>query len=232
MVRLKSRTQACVNGFWFRQPQTGWERQTWDFELLCNEVIAHRSANPRFNLSVDPVSVRNEVDEYNARRMQSIKGAQIYISEDGHSPPFLSAPPRRHAWPSVVGGAKHVAAGVGVLLDWLGNGAIPVPNDIAQHRAEICATCPKNQPGDIFAIFTRPIAEKIRLQLAMRRDLNLSTAHDATLQICSACHCPLQLKVHVPASHIQDHQTAEVTSALDARCWILKESHASQNGAI
>lgn len=223
MVRLKSRTQSCVNGFWFRQAQTGWEKQTWDFEQLCREVQAHRASNPRHNLSADLNSIRSEVDEYNARRMQSIRGADIYITNDGVSPPFPPAPPRRHAWPNVVGGAKHVAAGVGVLVDWLGSGAMPVVNDIAVKRAGICAVCPKNQPGDIFAIFTQPVADKLRTQLEMRRSLNLSTPVDSQLQICKACHCPLQLKVHVPFQHIKDHLSADVQRELDSTCWILKE---------
>lgn len=223
MLRLRSRTQSCVNGFWFRQAQTGWEKQTWDFEQLCQAVLDMRAKNPRFNLSTDLNLIRNEVDEYNAHRMKAIKGADIYITENGPPVPFPAAPPRQRNWPSVVGGAKHVAAGVGVLIDWLGSGAMPVPNEIAGTRAGICATCPQNQPGDILAIFTKPIAEKLRLQLAMRHDLNLTTPVDEKLQICAACHCPLQLKVHVPISHIADHLGAEVKSVLDPRCWILRE---------
>jgi hypothetical protein len=229
MIRLKSRTQACVNGFWFRQAQTGWEKQSWDFESLCQEVAAHRASNPRHNLTTDLNSIRAEVDEYNARRMQSIRGADIYITSDGPSPPLAPAPQHtRHSWPSVVGGAKHVVAGVGILVDWLGSGAMPVLNDIANSRAGTCADCPQNQPGDIFSIFTAPIAEKLRTQLEMRRSLNLSTPVDDKLKICKACHCPLTLKVHVPLQHIKDHLTDDVQADLDPRCWILSElSHHS-----
>ncbi len=227
MVRLKSRQNACVNGFWFRQAQTGWEKQTWDFEQLCNEVAAHRAANPRHNLSTDLNLIRNEVDEYNAHRMLSIRGAEIYISNNGVAPPsFPPAPTPMRNWPSVVGGAKHVAAGIGVLVDWLGSGAMPVLNELAGTRAAGCAVCPKNQAGDIFAIFTAPIAEKLRLQLALRKDLNLTTPQDAALKICAACHCPLQLKVHVPLSHIASHLAPDVKQNLDPACWILKELNA------
>jgi len=232
MVRLKSRTQSCVNGFWFRQAQTGWEKQTWDFEGLCQDVQAHRLANPRHNLPTDLANIRSEVDHYNARRMQSIRGADIYIFEDAaasQAPPFPSAPPRGRSLISAVGGAKHVVAGVGVLIDWLGSGAMPVTAEIANARAVVCTTCPLNKDGDIMAIFTEPIANKLRTQLAMRHDLNLTTPQDPELKICSACHCPLKLKVFTPASHIQAHLSDSVKTALDPHCWILKELHEQGN---
>lgn len=230
MPRLRSRTQACVNGFWFRQAQTNWELQTWDFEALAQAVQSHRLANPRHNLTTDLTAIRNEVDEYNARRMQSIRGADIYIQESGPPPPsFITPPQKGRALTNVVGGAKHVAAGIGTLLDWLGSGALPVLNELSNARAHVCVECPKNQPGDIFAIFTAPLAEKLRTQLAIRRDMSLTTPDDAQLKICSACHCPLQLKVHVPLDHIESHLAEEVKERLDPRCWILKELHA-RNG--
>lgn len=225
MLRLASRKAGqCVGGFQFRQPQTGAEFLAWDFEQLVKEIIKHREKNPRFNLTTDPVAVRNEVDLSNATRMQHIRGADIYIVNDpGPAPPSFPVAPRSRSWRSAVGGVKKVAAGVGVLLDWLGSGATPVNADIANGRAAICETCPKNQPGDIASIFTEPVAEKIRTQLAIRRDLNLSTPSDEKLKVCQACMCSLPLKVWVPIMHISDHLTDAVNSELWEQCWIKSE---------
>lgn len=200
------------------------ELQDWDFNTLVRRVIDLRSRNPRFNLATDGVTVANEVDEYNARRMQRLKGGENYIQDGGtitDTGPKWVAP--RKGLLGVVGGVKQVAAGVATLLDWLGSGAEPVLNEIAEQRAGVCAGCPQNQDGDFFAIFTQPVAEKITTQLQIRKSMNLTTTHDAALKVCQACMCPLKLKVHVPMQHITDHLHQRVMDKLDPRCWILLE---------
>lgn len=228
MSRLKNRTQFIPNGFWFIDPQISPEQfgsTAWDFETLCQQVQKRRQQNPRFNLPTGLDSIRNEVDTQNAARMQHMKGASIYLMEG--SPPNDPSPnreaPRNRSLLGVVGGVKQVASGIGVLLDWLGSGAQPVTASVAESRAGVCETCPKNQPGDIFSIFTQPVANKIREQLKIRKEMNLTTTHDAKLHICSACHCPLQLKPHVPISHIAAHLSEDDMRKLDPRCWILSE---------
>jgi hypothetical protein len=229
MVRLKSRTQCPVNGFQFVDAAISPEAiQTWDFEQLCQQVQARRASNPRFNLTTDLAAIRAEVDQQNALRMLSIKGADSYItSEGGGAPPNRLAPRGlRQVAELAGGGIKRTASGAGVLRDWLGDGAVPVPNEQAERRAEVCAGCPRNAKGDWTAWFTEPVAALIRQQLSIRSDLSLSTPFDARLNVCEACGCPLKLKVHVPLNHITAHLSDEVKEKLEARCWILAEMNA------
>lgn len=109
-----------------------------------------------------------------------------------------------------------------MLLDWLGSGGKPAEQSLADSRAAICSTCPRNDGGDFTAFFTKPIADKIRTQLEIRGDLQLRTPHDETLTVCSACDCPLKLKVWVPMEHILAHTSEDTKTKLDPRCWITK----------
>lgn len=227
MVRLKSRTECPVNGFIFVDAAISpAQMQTWDFNSLVRMVQDQRKANPRFKLSTDISEIAHEVDQQNALRMLSIRNADGYIVSDGTGGPApnrLAPRSLRRAAEAVGGGVKRTVSGVGVLRDWLGDGAVAIEQPIANLRATICATCPMNATGDWTTFFTEPVAALIRSQLSIRNDLDLMTPYDDALNVCEACGCPLKLKVHVPLNHITEHLSAEVKSKLDARCWILKE---------
>jgi hypothetical protein len=156
--------------------------------------------------------------------MQSIQGADSYIVTDGGPAPNPPMPPLTHGQPGVAAVVSRVAGGVAVLVDWLGSGANPVENSLSEARAGVCAACPENQPSDWSAIFTKPVAEKIRKQLEIRKEMSLSTSQDAKLQTCAVCLCSLRLKVHVPLKHIVQHLPAHVRLRLHPSCWILSES--------
>lgn len=223
MVRLKSRTQSPVNGFQFIDPAIAADAmQTWDFESLVAQVQARRAANPRFGLTTDANSIRQEVDAQNALRMLSIRNAESYVTVEGGPSPNRGAS-RSPSWAGAVGGVRKLAAGMGTLKDWLGSGGVAVPPPKSEGRAAVCVVCPQNQPGDILAMFTQPVAERIKAQLAIKNDLNLTTTYDDKLEVCQACACPLKLKVHTPLEHIAAHLPEAVKAQLDARCWILKE---------
>lgn len=222
MVKLKSRTQCPVGGFMFTQAQTGAKFQTWSFDELCGLIRSHRLANPRFGLATDPAAIAAEVDLTNATRMQSIPGADIYITSD-EALPKLTPRPRPSA-AAAVAGARKVAAGVGVLLEWLGSGGVPVPQEAASYRASICAKCPKNKPGDLTSWFTVPASNLLKRQLEVRGDMKLATPYDDQLGVCEACACPLKLKVHTGLEHVLKHLTEQVKSELVPNCWILTTS--------
>lgn len=226
MVRLKNRRNCPINGFQYRQPETGAEFKDWDFETTVNQVIAHRKQNPRFSLNTDPGTVREEVDHANALRMLAIAGAENFIitdSVDGGGPD-PKARASRSVWQSAVGGAKKLAAGANVLHDWLGAGGQAVPAPLSAARGETCSRCPKNGKGDWTRFFTEPASQQIKRKLAIKNDLAMATPYDAQLGVCEACLCPLPLKVHTPLEHILKHMSGEVRAALDAGCWVLSEA--------
>lgn len=216
-----------MNGFLFVDAKISPDQlQTWDFQSMVQQVRDRRAANPRFNLTTDPNAIALEVDHQNALRMLSIRGADGYITSDGTGGPApnrLAPRSLRRVAEAAGGGVKRTISGVGVLRDWLGDGAVPVENAQASSRAATCAKCPKNAGGDWTSFFTEPVAALIRSQLSIRDDLNLKTPDDAKLNVCEACGCPLKLKVHVPLNHITAHLGDEVKSKLPAPCWILAE---------
>ena len=227
MAHLKSRTNCPPNGFQYRQPETGWHTEAWDFNSIVVAVVNHRRSNSRFSLNMDPAQVAEDVDVQNAARCLSMQGGENYVvmAAVGEQSIPKPSPLRKLAAAAAgfVGGANQIKAGVQVLYDWLGGGADPVAPELATQRAEICARCPLNDPGDWRRHFTGPIAERIRLTLEVRKDMKLATEFDDAIGVCSACACPLRLKVHVPISFIEAHTSTTVRQALDEGCWMLKE---------
>lgn len=225
---MKSRNDWPPAGWIYVQPQTGWQSQgQQSFTGLVNSLIAHRLANPglvkKHNWATDFESVANEVDAYNDARCRA-HGWLNYVTGD-QTVPFPVAPrpfsPRRGV---VVGTTlKHVSAGVKTLLDWLGSGGRPVEQALAEKRATVCMTCPQNGTGGLEHYFTVPASQAIKLQLEIKNDLKLATSHDAILNVCEACSCPLKLKVWCPLDHILKEMDEATKAKLDPRCWILSE---------
>ena len=116
-----------------------------------------------------------------------------------------------------------MAEGTGLLVDWLGSGGNAVAPDLASQRALVCCGCPLNSRAPLTDWFTVPASEGIRKELSRRSDLKLATAVDDQLGTCTACICPLKLKVHCPADYIQAHLKPAVKAQLDPRCWMLSE---------
>jgi hypothetical protein len=226
MAHLKSRTEHPPYSFQFLQPETGQSSPiVGSFNHVVEQVMMLRQANPflaeRHGWRVDREGVEHEVDAYNTARC--IAGGWLnFVVGDDFSPPaplYVMPPPSQKK--SAVAQVRNVAAGVGVLLDWLGSGAKPVEQSLANSRASICADCPRNDGGDFTAFFTKPIADKIRTQLEIRGDLQLRTPHDDKLTVCSGCDCPLKLKVWTPIEHILAHTSEDTKTKLHPACWIL-----------
>ena len=220
MTRVKNRHVSPVNGWKFFQPQTGAHFEAWDLESIANAVQSHRRANPRFKLSTDLNTIKDEIDESNALRMLSIPGADVYVDTTTSDSPKFRAPqppssPNAAVVSSMVGGAK-------ILLEMFGEKG-PVDAPLATQRASVCATCPKNDQGDWTRFFTIPASNMVRKMLGIINDMKLTTAYDDKLIFCTACNCPLKTKVWAPLDHIKKHTPGESMAALDPRCWILKE---------
>lgn len=226
MPRLKSRTQCAVDGFQFIDaPISADVMKEWDFNVLVNRIYNQRVKNPRFNLSTDMNAIADEVDLANALRMTTIPNAESYIIADpGGGMAVFRVPPSTHNWASAAGEkSKALLSGAAVLTEWLGAGGVPVAPELAESRAAVCVVCPLNQGGDWLSWFTAPVAAFIRAQLNKREEMKLTTSHDAKLEICSACKCPLKLKVHVPLPYIANRIGADIRAKLDPNCWITKE---------
>lgn len=224
--RLKSRVHQCVGGFQFIQPEIKWESlkvlgRSPSWERLVNALIDARRANPhhleKYHWSLDPVTVANEVDAYNAQRMVDGGHTKYLMGEGGKNLP-KSIPPNR-----LISRAGNVAAGGEVLVEWISSGAEAVEPAQSEHRAQVCVCCQSNQSGDFMSFFTRPVSEAIRLALNLKRDWNLKTAVDDQLGVCEICDCPLKLKVHMPIERIQTRIPDSVRSSLPGHCWIQKE---------
>ncbi len=210
-------------------PETGMKKPIeGSFNAVVNEIIQIRRANPylteKFGWRTDVAGVEHELEAYTVARCLAHGWTDWVIMDDA----FTEAPPEKKTpkWAgAAVGSVKRVAAGIAILLDWLGDGAKPVDPPLAEKRAGVCVACPKNDlKGDWKSYFTAPVAEKIRVQLEMKSDLRLRTSQDSKLGICTACDCPLPLKLHAPLSHILAHTSADTKKRLDKGCWILSEA--------
>lgn len=223
---LKSRQLQIPGGLRYIQPDTNWRSTPWaSFDRIVDEVIAHRQGNPHListnGWSIDRKIVENEVDEYNSRICQAMNWTH-FLQEGAvagqQSGPFLPGQAR-----TLLHSPKNVAVGVEVLVDWIESGAEAVPIAQANERAKVCSTCPKNGKGDLLSIFTIPVAKAIRMALQKRKEMALKTPYDDQLGVCSACSCPMALKVHVPLNRFIHKMSSESISALDPNCWIPKE---------
>lgn len=226
-------------GWWYFQPQTQWPKNPQEFfsgktfEQAVASIVAHRAANLRFGLSTDEDAVASELDVFTCVRL---KNDPNYCT-GGPSPKAVRPSPGRavsglaaglaRSAGAVVEKARKYATGVGVLLDWLGSGGKTVLKEEAERRASVCAVCPKNVQGGIDSVFTRVAADKIKRQLELRSEMELSTTKDNALNICEACLCVLKCKVWVPIEHVEKKLTDDMRSQLDPSCWIKSESNDS-----
>jgi len=222
-----SRSEFPNGGWQFLQAATGWEApnpkgNTFDQQVV--NIIKHRLANPamivKHKLATDAFNVGNELENYTRARLgMGAMGADLPKSTAPASIPQMSGPVQ-----AAVAAVKKLAAGAALLLEWEESGMTAVAPEESERRAGICSTCPKNEQGKTLSeIFTIPASEAIRRRYERLEGLSLKTSHDDKLKVCSACLCPLRLKVHAPLSLILKRLKAEQRNDLDSRCWILSE---------
>jgi hypothetical protein len=232
MAKLNSRQLQIPNGFQFQQPEIKWKSTRFaSFDSIVNSLISARKGNPhlaqKFNWATDYNTVADEVDAYNARICEMM-GYSNYITQAGSGappPPKTMAPQQQEKVQNAAAKARLIWSGVKTLNDWLDSNEPAVAKEISESRAAVCAACPKNGKGDFETWFTRPASETIRKQLEKAHSMNLSTTHDAQIDICTACLCPSRLKVHTPIKFITPHLKPEVIEALRGGkdCWIIRE---------
>lgn len=134
--------------------------------------------------------------------------------------------------------AKHVverlSSGAGIIHDWLGNDAHPVPLSTAQARSDVCSgrlsgvACPHNSDKTTASWFTGPVSRAIKEQVAAKEKLSLKVEGESALHYCQLCLCPLPLKVWVPMptilNHFPDKMLDVFRKEAPANCWLLTET--------
>lgn len=119
--------------------------------------------------------------------------------------------------------AKAAAAGGRILVDWLGEGAVPVNIALAQARANVCLSCPENKEGHRWLKLTSDTVRAIAEQLQAKEAMKLRVIDEERLYSCGICLCPLSLKIHVPLDTILKHTDDETLNRFPAACWIPTE---------
>lgn len=232
--RLKNRQMQIPNGFKFIQPETGWQAPRFaSFESIVINLVGHRNSRPdlvaKHGWATDHDGVAYDVEQFNARLCLQ-HGWLDYIEglDAGGGPPPKSRPPSQSEVEQVnvaAGRAKKIWSGIRTLNDWIDSGEPPVTPELANSRALVCASCPKNTVGDFTTWFTKPAAGAIKTQIEKLQGRQLSTLSDASINVCDVCLCPLKLKVHTPVKYIRDHMNESVMADLlkVKKCWIVSE---------
>lgn len=225
MARLISRQKQIPNGFVFYQPQTGWKAPRFaSFDQIKAALIRHRKANrflaQKYGWNLTEESVAIELDEYNATHCIRM-GWLDYVSSPQPAGGQAEAVPFQQF--SQSGSLGKLAAGGRTLIKWIASGEEAVPQELANARAAVCAVCPLNEPGTMADFFTEKISQAIAFALKQRKDWNLSTPLDDKLNVCTACWCPLPLKMHVPIDFIMRELPEDVKPDLAADCWMRSE---------
>lgn len=232
MLRLKSRQSFIPNGFVFYLPEVKWKAPRMaSFDTIVGELQRVIAANPALaqknKWPTDRNAIADWVDEYNATVCAKM-GWDDYIIPSGESAsiPKSGAPTQSlQSLAAAAAKARELVSGAKTLMEWDDSGEPPVSRDLSTSRAAVCAECPLNQQGDWTEWFTVPAAELIKRRIQKAQERNLSTIYDEKLKLCSACGCPLRLKVHVPIAwvtkRITDKQKETMKTA--PRCWVIQE---------
>lgn len=237
-----------VLGKW---PPGGWryiqrlsDGSTWNapnplansFRQQVANILEWRRKNPvvatKLNLSVDAAVIAQElIDQTVVRLLAMPRGDAYLVATDApiSTRSINNDTGKKKAFSdSIWSRAKKLgAAAVGakdILTDWLGDGGVAVPHELAEQRASICAVCPKNTKDSWTRHFTGPVAAGISKFIEVKNGMKLSTSHDAELGICEPCDCVLDLKVHAPLKHILNNTEWNTIQKLDPSCWITHEA--------
>lgn len=225
---LKYRDQAGAgfppNGYVYFQPQTNWwSTPGLTFWQTVDEIVAMRKKNQRPDLTTDREAVANELDWFTCVRLKH--NGQWCTPPTGDEKknyrsnrPSLSPRPGRVA--AAAGRVGNAVAGVGVVLDWLGDSLEPVESELAGRRARICESCPKNNRADWLQRIEGAIASGLKDLIELSQDLALRTTSDDLLYHCQVCDCALKLKVHVKLDHILAHTSERQMGEFPDFCWI------------
>jgi hypothetical protein len=233
MIRLKDTSTLPPGGFPYEQPETGYKDfpKMISFGEMVAAVVKYRAGN---NLpGADIQSVSEDLHTYNCVRL----GGDPNYCSDGpvvmRQVQHTLAQKKTMLGSVVAAGAglfaqvKHAPEAINIAGEWLGEGANPVAQTMAQARSDVCTgrltgnPCPKNELSGWS--FSMPIANRIHEWLERKNKMNLRVQGEDQLGTCAGCTCNLPLKVWVPFHNIHKHTPDATFQKLDPRCWMLKE---------
>jgi hypothetical protein len=228
MPTLKNPQLSIPGGFQYYVPDTKWQPAPFSsLDSIVQQLIAHRKGRPdlchKHQWSLDPAVVLQEVTQYQVAICQRNGWNDYLLGGSEGAVPFTE--PIRRSLPQR---AKNLVAGVSTIVSWAEDGAPTVPQELANKRAAVCTggtmgeKCPKNGPGGLEAYFTVPAQNAIKAQLERKRTMKLETPMDDLLGVCTACDCPLPLKVWMPLENILKKLRPEAAEKLHDNCWIRK----------
>lgn len=120
---------------------------------------------------------------------------------------------------NLIDAAKKYVTGAEIIAEWLGSGAITVPQEQAQKRADCCIACPMNVKG---GIVSDSVAKAVKRQVEIKNKLKLRVSGEQRLGKCQACLCESKLKIWLPLQRILPD--AEELNNFAPGCWLRTES--------
>lgn len=226
MPCLKNPQLQIPGGFQFLQPETGWKPAPFSsLDSIVQQLITHRQGQlylvHKNGWPMDPATVLQEVKAYNVAVCVQ-QGWNDYLL--GGSEAIVPFPTTQ---PGLLQRARRVAAGASTVVSWRADGAPTVPQELANRRAAICTggddpekKCKMNGSGGLEAYFTVPVANAVRAEVEHKKKMKLETPSDEHLGVCTACDCPLTLKVWLPLDRILSKMAPDQQAALAPQCWI------------
>lgn len=224
-MRLKSRTKFPPGQFCLLLPEIGMKQPVSGSFNECVDAFAlivkrNPAQAQRYNWPTDRANQELFVEDQNARRLVAAGWPQFVESSDPSAPVQYSPVISKKNFADPVAAAKSAAA---AYKDLFVNG--PVAQDLAEHRASICSSCPKNNVNREFGeLFVESIASTLRSLVSLVHDMGMKTSRDSKLGICTACGCPLRSKVFVDIKIASTKLTPDAWNQLDPGCWLLSET--------
>lgn len=233
MMRIQNPTVLPPGGWPYTQPETGWRvpDAMSSFSNVVSAIVEHRRGNRLPGADVETASI--DLHSYTCTRL----GNDPTYCADGIV--VSSGPAQKKTLFGAIGAVgaglfqtvKHAPAGISIIGEWLGDGANPVAQNLAQARSDICTgrltgnKCPKNETGWSFPM---AVVQRFHEWIEQKKKLNLKVEGEDNLHTCSGCTCNLPLKVWIPFHHINKHTSDATFQKLDPRCWMLKERKESE----
>jgi hypothetical protein len=218
---LKTITSFPPGGFTYTQPESKLKfSQLIPLPDQAKLVAAHRKANGYSGATVSEAA--NDIEEWTCLRLNNDPEYCITDTQKKTAPlRFVSGLVRDVQ--AVASSVADAVVGARIIYEWWGEGGRPVPQELAQGRADNCIACPNNT---VERSWLSGLSETAQEHLQFRSKEKMSVKGEEKLGICVLCSCPMKLKVHTPIELIHEHTLPETIQKLDGvlgLCWVRDE---------